>query len=68
MSKLNKFDKLIWIVGGIAAVGLMSHAFYVQKTHQWHVEAVMDGAIHGDKEGRIYHVPTCPEYQSVQGH
>lgn len=67
MSESEKFTKRewIWIIGVIVFLGVMLYGLSVEKSRQWHIDAVMDGPIRGNKKSRIYQLPTCPDYNSI---
>jgi hypothetical protein len=54
-----------WIAGTVLVLGVMVFWMYGEKSRQWHVEAVMNGPLRANKGSRIYHVPTCPNYESI---
>ncbi|HMS07861.1 MAG TPA: Ada metal-binding domain-containing protein [Pyrinomonadaceae bacterium] len=54
-----------WYVGFAALAAFFAYALYNQKTREWHIDAVMNGPIRASKKSRIYHVPTCPNYDSI---
>jgi hypothetical protein len=67
MPNYEKFtlNNLLWIAGVIVVLTVMIYSVYVEKSRQWHIEAIMKGPIRASKESRIYHVPTCPNYNSI---
>ena len=64
-TKEEVFWEWVWIVAIVAASGIFVYSLYVEKARQWHVDAVMNGPIRANTKSRIYHVPTCPNYESI---
>lgn len=54
-----------FFVGYAAVVGFLAFGLFNQKTREWHIDAVMNGPIRANTKSRIYHVPTCPNYESI---
>jgi hypothetical protein len=59
-------NDLLWIAGVIAVLGVLGYWLYLDKSREWHIDAIMNGLIRANKESLIYHVPTCPQYDTVQ--
>jgi methylphosphotriester-DNA--protein-cysteine methyltransferase len=65
MSKRSIRDTVL--VGGtiaVIAVGVGGSA-YVQRQRDTRIDAIMAGEIRANRETHIYHVPTCPQYNSI---
>ena len=67
MSESEKFTKRewLWIIVAVAVLGGMLYGGYAEKSRQWHIDAIMNGPIRGNTKSRIYQVPTCPNYDSI---
>ena len=54
------------IVGGMCLVfvGAAVNGI-VQKLHERRIQTVMSGPVRGNAKSRIFHIPTCPQYNSI---
>lgn len=65
MSRRNRRDvALTASVFAFITAGIGGTA-YMQRQHDAKIEAIMAGDVRGNKASRIFHVPTCPEYDSI---
>lgn len=55
------------LIGGIyafLAVGIAG-PIYLDRQRSAKIEPILQGEIRGNKESLIFHVPTCPDYNSI---
>ena len=64
MSKRNWRDIIMvgTVVSLFAGVAVSS---YIERKRDAKVDLIMSGEVRGNKESHIFHVPTCPEYESI---
>lgn len=54
-----------WIVGLVIVFGGAAFGLYSEKAWKRHIKEVMNGPIRVNSKTRIYYVPTCPNYNSI---
>jgi hypothetical protein len=59
------WNQVLWIGGAAIVICFSGYALYLKTARNWHIESVMQGPLRGNKATRIYHVPTCPQYNSI---
>ena len=64
--KTSKRRDIMFIATIVAVIGFGGLAFYLEKKHDARIAAIMTGEIRGNKESRIFHVPTCSQYDSIK--
>ena len=55
----------VWILTALAAIGFVGYYLYHDRARVAGIRAVMTGRVRANTETFIYHVPTCPQYESV---
>lgn len=65
MSKRNTRDIiLVSAVIGVIGFGL-GGSYFKDRERNTRIKAVLNGEIRGNKASMVFHVPTCPEYDSI---
>lgn len=56
---------IAWVLGVTVVVGVLVAYIYKEKARNANIDAIMSGPIRANKDSRVFHVPTCPQYDSI---
>src|SRR5580765_2580953 len=57
----------IIVIGAALLLGLLAWALIHEYRRNARITAILNGPIRGNRNSRIYHVPTCPQYNAIAG-
>lgn len=71
MSLLDKFQSVNWAkvltnAAIFSVILFFGYVIYIEAWRNWRIYRIMDGDVRGNKKSKIYHLPQCPNYNSIK--